>query len=82
MGFWKRLTEFLWGTNVYLQKTISSHPETPLNAVPILDAFDVPSIDQSCNSAKNRQCWSKGFDITTDYELYKPNGIVRKASII
>ncbi|KAI0129781.1 laccase-1 [Xylariales sp. AK1849] len=28
----------------------------------------------TCNTASNRQCWSDGFDITTDYEAETPPG--------
>jgi len=80
MGFWKRLTEFLWGSDIYFQKTIPPHSTTTFHRVPVLDAFDITSIDGSCNSAKNRQCWSKGFDINTDYEIDRPKGIARRAS--
>jgi len=80
MGFWKRLTEFLWGSDFYFQKIIQSHPVNTLDSGPVLDVFDVNSVDGSCNSANNRQCWSRGFDINTDYEIYKPNGVVRKVS--
>ncbi|KAL3421006.1 multicopper oxidase [Phlyctema vagabunda] len=31
-----------------------------------------------CNTATNRQCWSEGFDIKTDYEAYTPTGVVRE----
>ncbi|KAL1902233.1 hypothetical protein Sste5346_001209 [Sporothrix stenoceras] len=33
---------------------------------------------QSCNTATNRQCWSSGFSITTDYETSTPaTGVTR-----
>lgn len=35
----------------------------------------------SCNSPNNRQCWTRGFDINTDYELGTPNtGNTRRVS--
>lgn len=34
-----------------------------------------------CNSPTNRQCWSPGFNINTDYELGTPNtGKTRRVS--
>lgn len=36
---------------------------------------------QSCNTASNRQCWSPGFDINTDYEASVPDtGVTVKVS--
>ncbi len=33
---------------------------------------------QSCNTATNRQCWSSGFSISTDYESSTPStGVTR-----
>ena len=33
---------------------------------------------QSCNTATNRQCWSSGFSISTDYETSTPaTGVTR-----
>lgn len=34
--------------------------------------FEVLQPRQSCNTATNRQCWSSGFDINTDYEVNTP----------
>ncbi|KAK5631725.1 hypothetical protein RRF57_007439 [Xylaria bambusicola] len=31
----------------------------------------------SCHAAHNRACWSRGFDINTNYELSKPSGVAR-----
>ncbi len=36
---------------------------------------------QTCNTATNRQCWSSGFNINTDYETSWPNtGVTRTVS--
>ncbi|KAI0416031.1 L559a mutant of Melanocarpus Albomyces laccase [Xylaria grammica] len=34
----------------------------------------------SCHTAQNRACWSRGFDINTDYELSTPPGVTRSYS--
>ena len=36
----------------------------------------------SCNTASDRQCWSDGFDINTDYELHTPTtGVTRSYTL-
>ncbi|KAH7184181.1 Cupredoxin, partial [Fusarium oxysporum] len=63
MGFWKRLTEFLF---------ISAIDK-------VVDVFDPDSIvGGACNTPSNRSCWSPGHDITTDYEDVVPEGVTRK----
>ncbi|KAI9698851.1 MAG: hypothetical protein M1820_007358 [Bogoriella megaspora] len=80
MGFWKRLVEYLYlGIDIPGQTRFTSeisaieYPSTPN-----VDALDAGSIKANCNSPTNRQCWSEGFDINTDYELRIPQGVVRK----
>ncbi|KAF2231870.1 multicopper oxidase [Viridothelium virens] len=79
MGFWKRLTEYLYfGFDISRQTRLSAEL-TPLEyAPPVVDEFNAHAIDGTCNSPSNRQCWSAGFNISTDYELSIPKGVVRK----
>ncbi|KAF5617570.1 laccase precursor [Fusarium tjaetaba] len=77
MGFWKRLTEFLF-IHRFTDQTRFSHTYSPVQDLSLVDAFDAESIDGACNSPTNRRCWSNGFDIHTDYEEVIPEGKVRK----
>ncbi|PNP86489.1 hypothetical protein FNYG_00191 [Fusarium nygamai] len=77
MGFWKRLTEFLF-IHRFTDQARFSHTYSPVQDLSLVDAFDAESIDGACNSPTNRRCWSNGFDIHTDYEEVIPEGKVRK----
>lgn len=82
MGFLKRITEFLF-LHVFSSDYTDQDrltPELPFidNAGSVVDVFDPSSIDGPCNTPGNRQCWSQGFDIHTDYEYLTPRGVVRK----
>lgn len=79
MGFWKRLTEFLF-IHRFTDQTKFSHTYSPVQDLSLVDAFDAKSIDGACNSPTNRKCWSTDFDIYTDYEEIIPEGKVRKVS--
>lgn len=47
-------------------------------ATPLPDERHVLQPRQSCNTATNRQCWSSGFSVTTDYETSTPvTGVTR-----
>ncbi|KAH6869777.1 multicopper oxidase-domain-containing protein [Thelonectria olida] len=81
MGFFKRLVQFLLyssGFNHPDELTSELSPIDHGGPVEVVDVYDPSSIDGSCNTPTNRQCWSQGFDIHTDYELQTPTGVVRK----
>lgn len=78
---WKRFTELiLWhifgnlgGVEPNAQHAIAPHH--PHLAVQTNIGSVFPGSD--CNTPGNRQCWTKGFDINTNYEEKTPDGIVR-----
>ncbi|CAM1508905.1 Fc.00g026440.m01.CDS01 [Cosmosporella sp. VM-42] len=76
MGFWKRLTQYFFYFSSLKEEDrfLAEIPSVNIG-VPALDVFDPPSIDGACNTPRNRQCWSEGFDIHTDYELQAPKGV-------
>ncbi|KPM44117.1 Laccase-2 [Neonectria ditissima] len=85
MGFFKRLTEYLFFQVFSSGYTDSFHQDKLTSEIPsvdvvssAVDAFDPPSIDGPCNTPGNRQCWSHGFNIKTDYEYQTPRGVVRE----
>lgn len=80
MGFWKRLTEFVFLHIGFTDQTKFSSGFPSVQDLSLVDAFDANSIDGACNSPSDRQCWSTGFNIKTDYEEVIPEGKVRKVS--
>ncbi|KAF4996638.1 hypothetical protein FGRMN_4384 [Fusarium graminum] len=80
MGFWKRLTEFLFLYGGYEDQHRFTSDYSEIKAIDsVVDVFDPSSVvGGSCNNHTARECWSPGFDIHTDYEEYVPEGIVRK----
>jgi hypothetical protein len=78
MNYWKKLVALLLGTDNFGQVPLVLESSQRQTSRPLLDAFDIKSIWKSCNSRNNRNCWSDGFDIHTDYEDKWPEGIVRK----
>ncbi|EKJ72836.1 hypothetical protein FPSE_06882 [Fusarium pseudograminearum CS3096] len=84
MGFWKRLTEFLFvggGYNDQFRFTSDHSLIEPVNSV--VDVFDPASVvGGSCNTPANRSCWAPGLDIYTDYEEVIPEGEVRKFHLV
>lgn len=83
MGFWKRLTEFLFvggGFNDQFRFTSDNSLIDPVNSA--VDVFDPALfVDDSCNKPDNRQCWTSNLDINTDYEEVFPEGKVRKVCV-
>ncbi|KAK1546663.1 hypothetical protein CPAR01_00630 [Colletotrichum paranaense] len=71
MTFFKRLTEFLFFTP---ELSAQGRLATQLFA----EKSSGLSFAGSCNTANNRECWSEGFNITTDYEKHVPDGIERE----
>ncbi|KAM0348135.1 hypothetical protein ACHAP4_011090 [Fusarium culmorum] len=84
MGFWKRLTEFLFvggGFNDQFRFTSDNSLIDPVNSA--VDVFDPALlVDDSCNKPDNRQCWTSNLDINTDYEEVFPEGKVRKFHLV
>lgn len=87
MGLRARLTALLlWYQEGFVQKPLDftepfqgmESPIVPIKTLEGLDVIEATRYQASCNTAKNRQCWSNGFDITTDYELDVPNGTIRR----
>ncbi|KAJ4029619.1 hypothetical protein NW761_013768 [Fusarium oxysporum] len=80
MGFWKRLTEFLFVSGEYYNQFRFTSDYSKINAIDkVVDVFDPDSIvGGACNTPSNRSCWSPGHDITTDYEDVVPEGVTRK----
>lgn len=84
MGFWKRLIEILVFSSEFKgQSRITSHLPSLGRVGPLSDSFPKPA--GSCNTPKNRQCWTtngEGFDITTDYEIKTPEGEIREFYLV
>jgi hypothetical protein len=82
MGLLKRITDFLFlhvfSSGYTYQNRLTSELPSLGNAGSVVDVFDPSSIRGPCNTPSNRQCWSQGFDIHTDYEYLTPKGVVRK----
>jgi hypothetical protein len=80
MGFWRRLTEFLFVTGGYNDQFRFTSDHTEAIAIDsIIDIFDpVTIIGGSCNTPANRTCWTPDLNITTDYEEVVPEGVTRK----
>lgn len=73
MTFFKRLTEFLFFTPEFAAQ---GRLATQL----LVEESSGLSFAGSCNTANNRECWSEGFNITTDYEKHVPDGVEREVS--
>ncbi|KAF4780802.1 Laccase-2 [Colletotrichum scovillei] len=71
MTFFKRLTEFLFFTPEFAAQ---GRLATQL----LVEESSGLSFAGSCNTANNRECWSEGFNITTDYEKHVPDGVERE----
>ncbi|XEU97590.1 hypothetical protein FSHL1_002876 [Fusarium sambucinum] len=84
MGFWKRLTEFLFvggGFNDQFRFTSDQSQIAPVDSV--VDVFDPTTIvDGSCNTPTDRRCWTKNLNIETDYEEVIPEGVTRQFYLV
>jgi len=80
MGFWRRLTEFLFVTGGYNDqfRFTSDHSEvaTVGSVVEVVNPAFI--VNGSCHTPANRSCWTDDLNIATDYEEVIPEGITRK----
>lgn len=87
MGFASRLTALLlWYRDGFLQRPLdiaeSFHTiqslSAPLEAAQGSGVINGATVQESCNTSENRQCWSDGFNVKTDYETETPPGEVKR----
>ncbi|KXJ94871.1 Cupredoxin [Microdochium bolleyi] len=76
MGFFKRLVEFLLLSFEFQDQTKLTPKIHGSGAVKSVSS-SVESPAGSCNTPSNRNCWTDGFDIKTDYEKKAPEGVIR-----